>query len=137
MAKQIFVNLPVKNLEKSKDFYSNIGFTLNPKFSDETAACMVISDEIYTMLLTHPKFKEFTPKEIPDANKTSEVLNALSVDNRAEVDRLVDKALQNGGTEARPAEDLGFMYVRSFNDPDGHIWEFFWMDPQAMNGDSK
>lgn len=133
MATKIFVNLHVKDLPKSKDFFSKMGFSFNPKFSDDTAACMVISDDIYAMLLTHAKFKEFTPKKISDANQTSEMLTSLSCESRDEVNQMVDKALKSGATETRPPEDLGFMYLRSFNDPDGHIWEFFWMDAKSMN----
>lgn len=133
MKTQIFVNLPVKNLNKSMDFFKKIGFTFNPQFTDETAACMVISDDIYTMLLTHDKFKSFTPKRIADATQTTEVLTALSFDSREKVNQLMDAVLKAGGTEARPAEELGFMFTRSFNDLDGHIWEIFWMDQNAIN----
>lgn len=132
MDTQIFVNLPVKDLEKSKAFYEQLGFTINPQFTDETAACVVISDTIYVMLLTHKKIGEFTIKKIADAHKTTEVLNALSTESKEEVDDLVDKALNNGGTEAYEPQDLGFMYSRSFNDPDGHIWEVLWMDMEQM-----
>ena len=136
MATKIFVNLPVKDLNRSVEFWKSMGYRFNPKFTDETAACLVISDDIYSMLLTHSKFREFTPmeKEITDANQSTEVLTALSFDSREEVDRMMDRALKAGGSEARPAEDHGFMYGRSFNDPDGHIWELFWMDPAAANG---
>lgn len=108
-----------------------MGFKNNPQFSDDTAACMVASEEIYAMLLTHPKFQGFTPKSIPDATKTCQVMIALSFDSRADVDAIVSKALAAGGTEARKTEDLGFMYNRAVNDPDGHIWEIFWMDPKV------
>ena len=133
MATKIFVNLPVKDLNRSKEFYSKIGFSINPQFTDETAACVVIAEDIYAMILTHAKFKEFTPKEISDSTKTSEVLNALSFESKDKVNEIVTKALQAGGTEARDPFDYGFMYGRSFNDPDGHIWEAFWMDPNAVN----
>lgn len=129
MASKIFVNIPVQDLERSKRFFEAIGYTINPQFSDDTAACVVISEDIYAMILTHPKFKLFTPKEIADSNKTSEVLIALSFDSRQQVDDLVDTALSAGATVANAPQDHGFMYTRSFNDPDGHIWEFFWMDP--------
>jgi predicted lactoylglutathione lyase len=128
---KIFVNLPVKDLERSKSFFEALGYTFNPKFTDETAACMVIADDIYAMLLTEPKFKQFTPKAIADASKSTEVLVALSMESRERVDALLGTALNAGGTEARAAEDHGFMYGRAFNDPDGHIWEIFWMDPKA------
>ncbi|HET6528504.1 MAG TPA: VOC family protein [Balneolaceae bacterium] len=128
MATQIFVNLPVKDLKKSMEFFSQLGYEFNEQFTDETAACMVISDEIYAMLLTHAKFKEFTSKEIADADKTTEVMIALSADSKDEVNELADKALQAGGSEAYDPQDLGFMFSRSFNDLDGHIWEVLWMD---------
>ena len=133
MAKQIFVNLPVRDLKKSRDFYTKLGFTINEQFSDDTAASVVISDTIYVMLLTHEKFKQFTPKQISDATKTTEVINALSADNREEVNKISDAALAAGGTETRPPQDHGFMYGRSFNDPDGHVWEIVWMDFSKMH----
>jgi len=133
MDTQIFVNLPVEDLKKSKAFYKELGFTINPQFTDETAACVEISDTIYVMLLTHEKAGEFTPKKIANAHETTEVLNALSAKSKEEVDELVDKALNTGGTKAYETQDLGFMYGRSFNDPDGHIWEVLWMDPEAVD----
>ena len=132
MPTKIFVNLPVKNLDKSMDFFKRLGFSFNPQFTDETAACMVISDDIYAMLLTHSKFRVFTRKEIADATKTTEVLTALSMDTRDKVNSLVDTALASGATEAREPMDHGFMFERSFNDLDGHIWEIFHMDPSAI-----
>lgn len=131
MSKLIFVNLPVADLDAARAFYEAIGFTNNPQFTDETAACMVWSDVIHVMLLTHDKFAQFTPKRIADAHATSEVLIALSADSRDEVDELVAGAIAAGGREARPAEDHGWMYGRAFEDPDGHIWEPFWMDVEA------
>jgi uncharacterized protein len=128
MATKIFVNLAVKNLERSKVFFEQLGFTFNPQFTDETAACMVIADDIYAMLLTHPKFKEFTKKDIAAAHGTTEVLTCLSFDSKDKVDEIIDKAVAAGGTEAREPMDYGFMYGRSFNDLDGHIWEIIWMD---------
>ncbi len=133
MATKIFVNLPVQDLDRSKDFYTKIGFTINQQFTDNTAACVVISEDIYAMILTHPKFKEFTPKDIADATKTSEVLTCLSLESKEKVNEVADKALQAGGTEARDPLDYGFMFGRSFNDPDGHIWEVIWMDPSSIN----
>lgn len=132
MATQIFVNLPVKDLKKSIAFFSQIGFTFNQQFTDDTAACMVISDHIYAMLLTHEKFSQFTPKKIADTSQSTEVLNALSFDSKEKVNEAVDKAIGAGATEAREPIDYGFMYGRSFNDLDGHIWEFFWMDPATV-----
>lgn len=129
MSTKIFVNVPVKDLDKSTEFFTAIGFTINPQFTDETAACVVITEDIYAMILTHEKFKQFTPKEISDATKTSEVLLALSFDSRDKVNEIADKALSAGGSVANQPQDYGFMFTRSINDPDGHIWEFFWMDP--------
>jgi predicted lactoylglutathione lyase len=128
---KIFVNLAVKNLERSKKFFGNLGYSFNPKFTDETAACMVISNDIYAMLLTEAKFKQFTKKAIADANQATEVLICLSVEAKAKVNEIVDTALQAGATEARPPMDYGFMFGRSFHDLDGHIWEIIWMDPNA------
>lgn len=128
MSTQIFVNLPVSDLKKSMAFYESIGFTNNPQFTDETAACMVLSDSIFVMLLTHDKFKQFTPKTIIDGKKTIGVINALSVDSTDKMNQLMDKALQAGGNEYRDAVDYGFMQQRSFEDLDGHNWEVFYMD---------
>jgi predicted lactoylglutathione lyase len=128
MSRMIFVNLPVKDLEKSKAFFGKLGFTFNPQFTDDTAACMVISEHIFTMLLTHEKFKQFTDREIAGA-KVLEVMTALSATSRDEVNKFVDAAVAAGGTEKRPARDYGFMFMRSFEDLDGHVWEFVWMDP--------
>lgn len=128
MSHKIFVNLPVKDLEKSKAFFSKMGFTFNQQFTDDTAACMVITEDIYSMLLTHDKFRQFTDREIAGP-KVLEVMTALSADNRDEVNRLVDAAVSVGGKEKRPAQDYGFMFMRSFEDLDGHVWEIFWMDP--------
>ncbi|HEX8357591.1 MAG TPA: VOC family protein [Segetibacter sp.] len=132
MATKVFINLPVKDLERSKEFFTKIGFTINPQFSNEKAACVVISEEIYAMILTEEFFKTFIPdKQISDASKTTEVLVALSADSKDAVNELADKALAAGGKVARDPEDHGFMFGRSFEDPDGHIWEVFWMDMSA------
>jgi predicted lactoylglutathione lyase len=134
MATKIFVNLSVKNLEKTKGFFSKLGYSFNQQFSDEKAACMVISEDIYAMLLTEPFFKGFIPdKEIADTSKAKEVLVALSADSRSEVDDLADKAIAAGGKQFRKPEDHGFMYSRSFEDLDGHVWEVVWMDPASLN----
>ena len=130
MSRKIFVNLPVTDLDKSKAFFAALGFTFNPQFTDATAACMVISEDIFAMLLTHAKFNEFTPgTTIADARKTTEVLTCLSCESRQAVDALVDKAVAAGATTFKPPQDYGFMYARSFQDPDGHVWEWIWMDP--------
>lgn len=131
MPKLIFVNLPVADLERSIAFYQALGAEQDHQFSDDTGACMVFSDTIHVMILTHDKFRQFTPKRIADAHETSEMLIALSADSRAEVDEFVARAIAAGGREARPAEDHGWMYGRAFEDPDGHIWEPFWMDVEA------
>jgi uncharacterized protein len=132
MATKIFVNLPVKDLDQSMAFYRKLGYSFNPQFTDATAACMVISEDIYAMLLTHPKFKEFTPKPIADATKSTEVLVALSCDDRAQVDDIVRKAVAGGGRTYSEPKDYGFMYAHGYQDLDGHIWEVFWMDPSHV-----
>lgn len=132
MSRKIFVNLPVKNLDKSMKFFESLGFSFNPQFTDQTAACMVISDDIYAMLLTHEKFRQFAPNGLCDVKKGSEVLLCLSCDSRSEVDELAGKVIAAGGRMAREPMDHGFMYERSFHDPDGHIWEVMWMDPAAI-----
>lgn len=128
MAKKIFINLPVADLQKAMTFYTEIGFSNNPKFTDETAACMVLTEEIYVMLLTIPKFKEFTKKEIGNAFTSASVINSLSVDNIDEVNAMADKALSAGGKETSEPKDYGFMQQRSFQDLDGHLWEVLYMD---------
>jgi len=131
MSQLIFVNLPVADLPAAKAFYEAIGFTNNPMFTDDTAACMVFTDVIHVMLLTHDKFAQFTPKRIADAKQTSEVLICISADSREAVDEITEKALAAGGREPRERQDFGFMYGRSFEDLDGHIWEPMWMDMAA------
>ncbi len=128
--RKIFVNLPVKDLSRSIEFFTRLGFTFNPQFTDETATCMVVAADIFVMLLTEAKFKEFTPKAIVDAKAASEVLVALSCENREEVTELVAKAVAAGGTTYAEPKDYGFMLQHAFQDPDGHIWELFYMDPQ-------
>lgn len=133
----IFVNLPVADLDKSKAFYSALGFVNEPKFTDATGACMVWSEAIFVMLLTHAKWKTFTDRPIPDRG-SSEVMLAISFDSKAEVDRITDTAGAKGGTpDVNPKQDHGFMYGRDFLDPDGHIWEAFWMDPAMAQGDDR
>lgn len=129
MNKQIFVNLPVKDLEKSKAFFSALGFTFNPQFTDQNAACMVIHvNSIYAMLLVEEFFKTFTAKTIVKAHEATEVLTCLSCESRAEVDELVAKAVAAGGTVPRVPQDHGFMYAHGFEDLDGHIWELAYME---------
>jgi hypothetical protein len=132
MASKIFVNLPVKNLSKSIEFFTKLGYTFNQQFTDETATCMVVTDDIFVMLLTEQKFKTFTPKEICDAKKCTEVLVALSLDGRAQVDEMVRKAVEAGGSTYNEPQDHGFMYAHGFQDLDGHIWEVFYMEPSFV-----
>jgi uncharacterized protein len=133
MPKMIFVNLPVTRLDASIAFYGALGFQRNPHFSDETAACMVWSETINTMLLTHDKWRSFTQRPITPAN-ASEVMLALSCDSRDAVDAMTKAAAAHGGkADVNPIQDLGFMYNRSLADPDGHVWEFVWMDPSAIS----
>jgi uncharacterized protein len=132
MSRKIFVNLPVKDLNKAVEFFTRLGFTFNPQFTDESATCMVISGDIFAMLLVEARFKEFTPKPICDAQKATEVLVSLSCEDRAEVDDLVRKAVAAGGSIYNEPQDHGFMYSHGFQDLDGHIWEVFYMDPNAV-----
>jgi uncharacterized protein len=132
MDTKIFVNLPVKDLQKSKEFFTKLGFTNNRQFTDEKAACMVINNDIYVMLLTNEFFQTFTPKKISDATQTTEVLVSLMVESRAKVDELVRKAVTAGGTTYKDPDDQGAMYGHGFQDLDGHIWEIGWMDPSAI-----
>ena len=134
MAKKIFINLPVADLQKAMAFYTAIGFTNNPQFTDETAACMVLSEEIYVMLLTHPKFSQFTTKEIGNAFTTASVINSLSVDSNEEVNAMIEQALKAGGKETSEAKDYGFMRQRSFEDLYGHLWEVLYMDLSKFPG---
>jgi len=129
MASQIFINLPVNDLNRSMDFFRKLGYTFNEQFTDETAACMVIAPDIYSMLLTKEKFKQFIQKPLADATQGTSVINALSMDSKEAVDDIADKALSAGATPTVPPMDYGFMYARSIADLDGHCWEFFWMDP--------
>lgn len=132
MTRSIYINLPVIDLEKSKSFYTAIDFKNNPQFTDETSACMVWSDTINVMLLTHTKWKTFTTRPIPPSS-SSEVLLAISCENKSMVDDMNEKANAHGGTaDINPKQDLGFMYNRNLADPDGHIWEAMWMDMSAF-----
>lgn len=135
MSRQIFVNLPVRDLARATAFYSAVGAVRNPQFSDDTAACMMVSDTVFVMLLTHAKWATFTRKPIVDARRESEVMLALSCESRAAVDKLADAAGAAGGkADVNPKQDLGFMYGRSFEDVDGHIWEVFCMDMSQIPG---
>lgn len=132
MNTNIFVNLPVKDLGRSTEFFKKLGFSFNPEFTDDTAACMILNGSGYVMLLTHAKFKAFAPNPIADATKSTEVLVALSCENRGQVDELVAKAVSAGGSTYAKPKDYGFMYGHGFQDLDGHVWEVFYMDPKAI-----
>ena len=132
MATQTFINLPVKNLTRSMKFFTKLGFSFNPQFTDETAACMIVSGDSYVMLLTEDKFKEFTPKAICDASQCTEVLVCLTCESRKQVDEMVSKALEAGGTTHRAPKDCDFMYGHGFQDLDSHIWELIFMEPSAV-----
>lgn len=133
MTTQIFVNLPVRDLNRSIDFFKNLGFGFNQQFTDETATCMIVSDTISVMLLTHAKFKQFSPNPICDATKSTEVLICLSSESRESVDSMVHKAIAAGGSTYNEPQDYGFMYSHGFQDLDGHIWEIMYMDPSAVH----
>ena len=135
MAKNIFINLPVKDLKRSMDFFQKLGFSFNMQFTDEKAACLVIGENIYSMLITEPFFKTFTKKEIADASKSTEVLIAIDVDSKEAVTKLVKKAVEAGGTVYMEPKDHGWMYSHSFADPDGHQWEVLFMDENAVPED--
>lgn len=132
MSTRIFVNLPVRKLSKSMAFFRKLGFTFNPRFTDETAACMIVSEDIFVMLLTEEKFRTFTPNEICDAKKSTEVLVCLTRESRDAVDKMVRKAVAAGGSTFRDPQDYGFMYEHGFQDLDGHIWELICMEPGAV-----
>ena len=132
--RKIFVNLAVRDLNRSKQFFSALGFAFNPQFTDDKAACMIVSDEAFVMLLTEPFFRTFTRREPCDTTRHTEGLFALSCASREEVDAMVGKAVAGGGSHAMDPQDHGFMYGSSFYDPDGHHWEVFWMDPKAVQG---
>jgi predicted lactoylglutathione lyase len=131
-SRMMFVNLPVKDLDRSVDFFTKLGFSFDPRFTDETATQMIVGDDAFVMLLVEDRFKDFTRKQLVDATKQTEVIVAVSAESREEVDELADKALEAGASPANDPLDMGFMYGRSFDDPDGHLWEVVWMDPSAI-----
>jgi len=135
MTTKIFVNLPVKDIVKTKQFFTKLGFTFNDQFTNESAVCMIINPDSYVMLLTYPRFQEFTKKEIADTEKTCQVLVAISAERKENVDNLFEKAIKAGGKEARETQDYGFMYGRSFEDINGHIWEAIWVDSATISKD--
>lgn len=132
MATMIFVNLPVKDLNKSVEFFTKIGYQFNAQFTDENATCMIISDTIYVMLLVEPFFQTFTNKKIVDATTSTEAIICLSADSREQVDELISKAVAAGATTPRPPQDHGYMYGHGYQDLDGHLWEVMYMDPAAV-----
>lgn len=134
MSSKIFVNLPVSDLGRSMAFYAKLGYSFNEQFTDDNAACLVISDDIYAMLLVRPFFQTFTDKPVADPAQGTAAILALAVDSRDQVDELVDAALANGGAPVKEPMEHGPMYSRSFTDPDGHHWEYLWMDPAALQG---
>jgi len=136
MARMIFVNVAVEDLDRSVEFFTKLGFAFDPRFTDETATCMIVNDEAFVMLLVESKFKEFTKKELADTATQTEAIFALSAESREGVDELADTALEVGGSLANDPMDYGFMYGRSFQDLDGHIWEVIWMDPSALEQSS-
>ncbi len=131
MVKQIFVNLPVKDLNKTKEFFAKLGFTFNAQFTNEDAASMVLSENIFVMLLTETSFKRFTDKEIADSSSATEVINAISLESKEQVDKMADTAIESGGKKTMD-QDYGWMYSRGFQDPDGHLWEVFYMDEKNI-----
>lgn len=134
MSTRIFVNLPVKDLDRSVAFFTRLGYTFNPQFTDDSATCMVISEDIFVMLLVEERFKTFTPKPIADAGAATEVLVSLSAESPDAVRRICEAAFAAGGRRYKEPEDHGFMYGWGFEDLDGHIWEYVWMDPAAVQG---
>ncbi len=136
MPTKIFVNLPVKDLDKSKSFFTSLGYHFNPQFTDDKAGCLVISEDIFAMLLTEPFFKTFIPGEIADTSNGTESITCLSADSRQHVDEIINKAVAAGATTYKEPQDHGFMYGHGFRDLDGHLWEYMWMDPAAINGGS-
>jgi uncharacterized protein len=134
---KIFVNLPAKDLNKTIEFFTKLGFKFNPQFTDENASCMIVGEDIFVMLLVEKFFKTFTKKEICDTSKNTEVIVALSVEGREKVDKMINKAIEAGGREYREPQDHGWMYGRSFEDINGHIWEIIYMDKSALKNDEK
>ena len=137
MAKQIFVNLPVKDLKKTINFFTKLGFKFKPKFTDENATCMIIGKNIFAMLLVEKFFKRFTKKKIYNAKKSTGAILALSVESRKKVDEMIKKVIAAGGKETRKAEDYGWMYGRAFEDINGHLWEVFHMNESKMPEEMK
>ncbi len=135
MVKDIFVNLPIKDLEKTKKFWEGLGFTFNPQFTDEKAASLVLGDNIFAMLITEPFFKTFIKKEIADASQVTEVINAIGVESKEKVDEIVEKAFTSGASKYKETDDYGWMYNRGFQDPDGHLWEVVYINESQIPAD--
>jgi len=131
-SRKLFVNLAVDDLERSVDFFTKLGFSFDERFTDETATSMLVGEDAYVMLLVRSRFQDFTKKEVVDSTRATEAILALSADSREDVDGLADKALASGGSPANDPMEMDFMYGRSFHDPDGHLWEVFWMDMAAV-----
>ena len=132
MTTQIFVNLPVNDLNDTVDFFTKLGFAFNPQFTDENATCMIVNNDIFVMLLVEKFFKTFTKKELCDTTKDTEVIVALSTESREKVDQMINKVIEAGGKEHRKPQDHGWMYGRSFEDINGHLWEVIYMDKNAL-----
>jgi uncharacterized protein len=132
--RKLFVNVPVADLQRSIDFFEGLGFAFNPQFTDHTATCMLVGEDAYFMLLVRDRFRDFSKRPVSSPREETAALFAVSVDTRAEVDDVVQKAIASGGSEAGDPQDHGFMYQSSFYDVDGYHWEVFWMDPAAVNG---
>ena len=135
-SRMIFVNLAVKDLGRAVEFFTELGFSFDPRFTDEQATCMIVSDQAFVMLLVEDRFRDFTKKELADPATQTEAILAVSAESRDAVDELADKALAAGGRPANDPMDMDFMYGRSFQDPDGHLWEVMWMDPSAIESES-
>jgi predicted lactoylglutathione lyase len=133
MSTKIFVNLPVKDLNKSVAFFTKLGYKFNSQFTDKNATCMIVAEDIFVMLLVEGFFKTFTKKKICDASKNTEAIICLSAESRKKVDEMITKALEAGGTVPNERQDQGFMYAHGFQDLDGHLWEIMYMDPAAIN----
>jgi predicted lactoylglutathione lyase len=136
MARQLFVNLPVSNLDRTVEFFTALGFSFNPDFTDENATCMIVNDGAYVMLLVESYFKTFTSKSVASTADSAEVIMSFSLESREAVDEAIRTALTSGGRASEEAQDYGFMYTHSFQDPDGHLWEVFWMDPAGPPKDA-
>ena len=136
MAK-LYLNLAVEDLDRSVDFFTKLGFTFDPRFTDESATCMNVGEDAYVMLLVESRFKDFTTKALADPAVQTEAITAVSADSREEVDRVADTALAEGGSAANEPMEMDFMYARSFHDPDGHLWEVMWMDPSAIPAEAE